>query len=551
MKKKQKRLSLTVAQRIVAGFLAVVLVMGGVLYAVYQSYRSAAGAVELTEHTYGVLRQVDDLRLALVEIETAQRGFVMLGRDDLLTPMQEGRKRAKDHVASLRKEFEGDKKALDSLQRTDATLDSWLSDIVDASIAARREASDEGVAPIAALYASEGSRRMVDMLAALKEVQQVEEARLSAYRADGDARKARTAAVMAAGGLAGVVISLIIAAWVTRSIRRRLGGEPSHVRDVAQLVAAGDLRGNIDTRRAAPDSILSAMRSMKDRLVETVASIKGGAEQVNGAASVLTASAEEMQAGSGRQSEAAAAMAAAIEELTVSIGYVSNSAGDAQRMSAAAGDASREGSAAVDRAVAEMGSIVRMVQDAADMIDALNEESRQISSVVGVIKEVADQTNLLALNAAIEAARAGEQGRGFAVVADEVRKLAERTKNSTDEIAAMIGKVQQSTDAAVMRMGSIVDNAQQGQKLAGEAGTKIQTINESIERAVAAVTEMSQALREQSSTSHDIARHVEAVAQMTEENSVSAAQTANAARELRSMADALRGAVNHFQLGAA
>ncbi|GHU48802.1 hypothetical protein AGMMS50289_25740 [Betaproteobacteria bacterium] len=175
-------------------------------------------------------------------------------------------------------------------------------------------------------------------------------------------------------------------------------------------------------------------------------------------------------------------------------------------------------------------------------------ESEQISSVVQVIKEVADQTNLLALNAAIEAARAGEQGRGFAVVADEVRKLAERTAQSTGDISTMIGKIQVAAKEAVGEMERVVSQVGEGQVLAQQAHEHIQTIHGETSKVSSAITEISNALKEQSEASSDIARHVESIAQMTDENNAAAEETASGATRLNQLAGEVNGEIAQFKV---
>jgi methyl-accepting chemotaxis protein len=183
-----------------------------------------------------------------------------------------------------------------------------------------------------------------------------------------------------------------------------------------------------------------------------------------------------------------------------------------------------------------MAEISVTVDRASGTIQELGRQSEQISAVVQVIKEVADQTNLLALNAAIEAARAGEQGRGFAVVADEVRKLAERTTQSTSDIARMIAAIQQSSLAAVDGMQNVVAQVNQERTLTESAGEQITGIGRDTQQVAAAISDIAEALREQSSASNDIALHVESVAQMTEENNAATERTAESAQRVNQLA---------------
>jgi methyl-accepting chemotaxis protein len=198
--------------------------------------------------------------------------------------------------------------------------------------------------------------------------------------------------------------------------------------------------------------------------------------------------------------------------------------------------------------VDEMSRISASVRESSAVILDLEQRSRDISAIVKAIKEIAEQTNLLALNAAIEAARAGEQGRGFAVVADEVRKLAERTTLSTQEIAGMIDQIQKGTRTAVSSMEAGMRRVDSGVELAGQAGDAIGRIKASAEQVVGVVDSISAALREQSAASNDIARKVEQIAQMSEENTAAVQNTAVTARDLGQLSAFLESAVKRFNI---
>lgn len=319
--------------------------------------------------------------------------------------------------------------------------------------------------------------------------------------------------------------------------------------------AIADVERNSDfTRRANVDSEdeVGQMAKSFNHLVASLQNMArdflGSTAEVAEAAVNMAATAQQVSAGSSRQSEAASSMAASVEEMTVSISHVSDGARDALEISRKTGDLSSQGESVMHKAMGEMSNIADTVSQASSTIGNLGQQSEQISAVVQVIKDVADQTNLLALNAAIEAARAGEQGRGFAVVADEVRKLAERTTKATEEITAMIGAVQDSARSAVTTMENAVARVGSGVTLAQEAGRAITEIKGGAKKVVQAVNDISSALAEQTQASNDIAAHVEQVAQMTEENSAAAASSAASSAHVEELSNMMRSTVSKFKV---
>lgn len=272
------------------------------------------------------------------------------------------------------------------------------------------------------------------------------------------------------------------------------------------------------------------------------------AQNIAHAAQQVSSASQRSAMASGEQSDAAAAMAASIEEMTVSINHISDDMREALQRVNSAGDSADTGAQVISRSSAEMDSIAANVADTSTAINRLSSQSESIATILQVIKDVADQTNLLALNAAIEAARAGEQGRGFAVVADEVRKLAERTSQSTTQIAELIGSIQSSGRDAVSRMASVSRQVDIGKGLAYTAVDHMNEVRDGAKNIVVAINDISTSLNEQSSTAQGIAQQVEAVASHSEMNNQTARETAEVARNLDALATSLREAVDRFKV---
>ena len=352
-------------------------------------------------------------------------------------------------------------------------------------------------------------------------------------------------------GIAIVILAVILlglSGLITSRLIRELGGEPGYAADVVRTIAAGDLRQNIQLRPNDHSSLLAAIADMQQRLRTLIREIVGNADSLGSMAGNIADHADRTAKSSEDQSSAATAMAASIEEMTVSINHIADHAEQARQSSAQAGDLAGQGASVLGQAVTEIQRINQAVEEASCTIVQLTDKTETISSIANVIHDIADQTNLLALNAAIEAARAGEQGRGFAVVADEVRKLAERTGTATQEISRMIADIHTSSTVSRENMEEAVVRVRAGVDLTEQGGSAVNRIHEGSSQVLHVVNDISHALREQSQASNDIAMNVERIAQVAAENAGIAHETAQATNQMHQMTDSLRKMVSRFQI---
>jgi len=386
------------------------------------------------------------------------------------------------------------------------------------------------------------SAKLNEALAAFRE-QQVAEANSITSSTLASANSSMN--IMITLGICGMLLAAIFATLITRSVASPVVKMKT---TMAEIGKSGDLTCRVAV--SGNDEIGQAARAFNDLMSRLQTSLRKVHDSVDGildASKALDASSQQIASSSSYQSDSASAMATDVEQVTVSISHISGSAREALKISADSGELSERGGKTIHNAATEMLQIADTVRETSSAIENLEQQSNHISSIAKVIKEIAEQTNLLALNAAIEAARAGEQGRGFAVVADEVRKLAERTTNATHEISQMINSIQDTTRLAVTSMSRAGSQVDGGVLLAQQAGDAINQIQQKSAQVLEMVNEISNALEEQSTASSDIAAHIEKIAQMTVENSAATNETASASGNLVQLADNMRAAVNRFK----
>ncbi|WP_179958370.1 methyl-accepting chemotaxis protein [Chitinimonas arctica] len=336
-----------------------------------------------------------------------------------------------------------------------------------------------------------------------------------------------------------------VAAWLVIGMNRKIGGLNSTIqqaRDNNDLT----LRAS-DAGKDEIDSIARAYNALVDDMQRLVRNVAGAVGTVNHEAEQLAESTQQVSQASSVGAEATNAMAAAVEEVTVSISHVADSAHEAHELGTATRAQAGSSAGQIRATLERIQAIDVAVASAADKVTTLGQDAARITSVVSVIKDVADQTNLLALNAAIEAARAGEQGRGFAVVADEVRKLAERTASATIDIQQMVQQIGQNSGEAVSAISSTVDRAHECAGLAAEAGHSIDIISRDVDASERAVASIAEALNEHKAGTQLIAQQVERVAQITDENTAAVAAMSQTAATLGNLTQQLHAEINRFR----
>lgn len=341
-------------------------------------------------------------------------------------------------------------------------------------------------------------------------------------------------------------VALVLASFITRGVKAPLDRVNAALTDIGH----GDL-----TRRVAQDSqdemgqLSANMNQFVERLHGTVSQVAGAAQTLAVQAHSLSDISSAVSRGSQEQTAQATHAASAVEEMSTTVKELAKNAKAVTSMAEGASRAAQKGGSVLAQAITDMGNLRQSVEETGMRISNLGTRSQEISEIVKVITDIADQTNLLALNAAIEAARAGEQGRGFAVVADEVRKLAERTTKATSEITSMIEAVQRDTSDAVSTMQNGRSRVEAGVALVNQAGEHLQKILTTAQTVTDMVQHMAGSITEQSVAAAQLAKNVHSVATISRQNEASVDEALASTTQLSTMAKSMREMIHQFKLG--
>jgi len=543
----------TIARKLGVSFLIVlVLMIVTALYCYVKLQQLSAAQNDLMDKRLPIAFTTYDIRTANNRVNAALQEYLLLGDD----PAR--RQIAQKDVTQTWERLDSDIARLQDLQRDVVRAeDREMVAGLQSEMAAYKTAQMEIIRTAYAGKKKDQKKivplfkeRVLPMASLVRktanELQSATAKDMEAQDAAVDAASAATLRALVFGFLSAMAIATVLATVVSRKFAHLIG----RVAVRAQVVAKGDLSQaelSADSRDEIGD-LTVAVNLMQSNLRSTLESVATAAEQVANASEEISANASQAASGAEKQIDQTTQAATAMQEMSSTISQMSENASLAAAAARQTSADAQQGGTAVEQALSIMDEISNSTRAVSGRIEDLGKNSERIGSIINVIEDIADQTNLLALNAAIEAARAGEQGRGFAVVADEVRKLAEKTSSATKEIAGMIRSIQDNTGTAVEAMRTGQSKVHTGVDKTKAVGEALQGIIGEAERVGDMISQIATAVTEQSSASEEIRRTVEEIAKIIRESGEGSKQSALACNQLSELALDLQQTLQRFKL---
>jgi methyl-accepting chemotaxis protein len=534
------KLSLTMKLGLGFGALLLIIVAIG-----FVAYNSVGRLADISHGVDQVMVKKDlssQIEAAIEKQTSGVRGFLLAGKEDLLKHDEEGKRQyadSMDKLSSLVIYDEG-KKLQAEIRRNYQDFRA----AADREIEMRRAGKTKEATALA--FGSQMSATRTQLRGDVAAMTAFQDKLKDEILKEQSAVESRVRLFVILLAVAGVGIGSGIAVLITRSITSTMSGMVDLIQEIAAnnlAVEDVEITSEDETGRAG-----AALNRMKNNLRGIIQSIASTAEHVASASEEISSSATQQAQSAETQKDQTVQVATAMQEMSSTVISVSDSCNKAAEAARQASETARLGGSIVEGTLAKMRVIAESVGGTAKKMEELGKSSDQIGRIIGVIDDIADQTNLLALNAAIEAARAGEQGRGFAVVADEVRKLAERTTTATKEIAQMIKNIQDETRVAVTAMESGTQQVEEGVTSTAKAGDSLRAIIQMSEQVGGMITEIATAANEQSSTTEQVNGNIDQIAKLVKESAIGAQQAATACQDLSGLALDLQTMVGKFKI---